>query len=191
MSRLLETWIAEHSAVVKNTFDNVTFQLLNEVASQIALALKANGKLMLFGNGGSAADCQHIAAEFVSKLKTDRVPLSAIALTTDTSILTAVGNDYGFENLFKRQVLALGKESDVAIGISTSGKSINVIEGLKACNNIGIHTILMTGSSDVDQSLNFVDHVLRVRSFDTAYIQEVHIMFGHMLCARAEELIGV
>ena len=81
MSRLLETWIAEHSAVVKNTFDNVTFQLLNEVASQIALALKANGKLMLFGNGGSAADCQHIAAEFVSKLKTDRVPLSAIALT--------------------------------------------------------------------------------------------------------------
>ena len=87
--------------------------------------------------------------------------------------------------------MALGKESDVAIGISTSGKSINVIEGLKACNNIGIHTILMTGSSDVDQSLNFVDHVLRVRSFDTAYIQEVHIMFGHMLCARAEELIGV
>ena len=146
---------------------------------------------MLFGNGGSAADCQHIAAEFVSKLKTDRVPLSAIALTTDTSILTAVGNDYGFENLFTSQVLALGKDSDVAIGISTSGKSINVIEGLKACNNIGIHTILMTGSSDVDQSLNFVDHVLRVRSFDTAYIQEVHIMFGHMLCARAEELIGV
>jgi D-sedoheptulose 7-phosphate isomerase len=189
--QMFEDWVAEHSEVVKNTFDPLMMKILDDVAYQIAHSLKMRGKLMLFGNGGSAADSQHIAAEFVSKLKSDRDPLAAIALTTDTSILTAVGNDYGFNDLFKRQVLALGKKNDIAIGISTSGNSENVIRALKTCSEVGIHTVLLTGNLAPTQLLNFIDHKVCVRSSETAHIQELHIMIGHMLCAKTEELLDV
>jgi D-sedoheptulose 7-phosphate isomerase len=143
--------------------------------------VRAGGKLLFFGNGGSAADAQHLAAEFVGRYEKDRSPLAAIALTTDTSALTAIGNDYGFEQVFARQIRALGRRGDVAIAISTSGRSQNVILGIEAAREAGLATIALTGG-DGGKLAPIVDIAIVVPSTTTARIQECHITIGHVLC---------
>lgn len=153
-------------------------------------AFQAGKKLLLFGNGGSAADAQHLAAEFVGRYVNDRAPLPAIALTTDTSVLTAIGNDYGFEQVFVRQIRALGRRGDVAIAISTSGRSRNVILGIEAAHEAGLATIALTGG-DGGNLAPIVDVAIVVPSTTTARIQECHIAIGHVLCEYVDgELLG-
>lgn len=146
---------------------------------------EAGSKLLVAGNGGSAADAQHIAAEFVSRFNFDRPGLPALALTTDTSILTAVGNDYGYDQLFRRQIEANGVAGDVFMGISTSGNSPNVIEALEAARLKGITTFGLTGESG-GKMRELCDHCLCVPDGDTPRIQEAHIVIGHTLCAMVE-----
>jgi D-sedoheptulose 7-phosphate isomerase len=148
-------------------------------------ALRAGGKLLIAGNGGSAADAQHLAAEFVSRFYFDRPGLAAIALTTDTSALTAIGNDYGFERLFSRQVDALGRAGDVFIGISTSGNSPNVLAALAECRTKRLITVGLTGRSGGKMAA-LCDHCLRMPSTETPKIQEGHIIVGHIICALVE-----
>lgn len=165
--------------------------LLNDVkrASDLLIsAYQAGKKTLLAGNGGSAADAQHIAGEFVSKFYFDRPGIPSIALTTDTSILTAIGNDYGFERLFARQVEAQGVEGDVFIGISTSGNSKNILAALEACKRKGIKTIGFTGEKKCMMD-ELCDVVIKVPSPSTPRIQESHIMIGHILCALVEEAL--
>lgn len=166
------------------TYTNSTVLNLKKTAHMIRQSIHDGGRLFLFGNGGSAADSQHIAAEFVSRLKTDRKPLPAIALTTDTSALTAIGNDYGFEYVFERQVQALVNAKDVVIGITTSGTSRNVIRGLDTANDLGAKTVLMTGNKTFTTAK--YDCILNVHSDVVATIQEIHIQFGHVICGMAE-----
>ena len=149
---------------------------------EIVRALKAGGKILLFGNGGSAADAQHIAAEFVNRYLLERPPLPAIALTTDTSTLTAIANDYGYDQVFARQVRALGARGDVALAISTSGRSPSVLHAVEVCRELGIETIGLTGG-DGGTLAGLVDLCLRVSaSTHAARIQETHILIGHVLC---------
>lgn len=157
-----------------------------EAAAQlIVTALRNNGKVLLAGNGGSAADAQHIAGEFVSRFHYDRPGLPAIAITTDTSILTAIGNDYGYERLFSRQVQALGNINDVFIGISTSGNSGNILDALKVAREQGMKTIGFTGAVG-GKMLDLCDIPLRMPSDETPKIQEGHIMIGHIICGLVE-----
>jgi D-sedoheptulose 7-phosphate isomerase len=148
-------------------------------------SLRNGGKILLFGNGGSAADAQHLATELVVRYKKDRAPMAALALTTDTSALTAGANDMGFEQVFARQVRALGRPGDVAVAISTSGRSANIIEGLKAAREQGLAATGMTGGDGGDM-VELADPLLIVPSRDTARIQEMHILLGHMLCGALE-----
>jgi len=172
----------------------VKYQLLNqclviaEIAAKLLEAFKNNKKIILFGNGGSAADAQHIAAELAGRYYMDRKPLPAEALTVNTSILTAIGNDYGFEQIFARQVEALGNPGDIAIGISTSGNSPNVIEGVRAAKRKGMITIGLTGA-DGGQLKNEVDYCICVPSKDTPRIQEAHILIGHIWCELIERAL--
>ena len=156
-----------------------------DAAALIAQCLRSGGKLLLFGNGGSAADAQHLAAEFVGRFQMERHPLPAIALTTDSSILTAVGNDYGFEQIFARQVQALGRSGDVAIGISTSGNSSNVTGAIKQAAKQDLNTIGLAGR-DGGSLAKCVDISITVRSSNTARVQECHITIGHILCELVE-----
>lgn len=161
------------------------------VIAEIVKSLKGGGKLLLFGNGGSAADAQHIAAEFVNRYMIERPPLPAIALTTDTSALTAILNDYGAEVIFAKQIQALGKKGDVAIAISTSGNSTNILRGIAVCREIGIRTIGLTGGTGGAMA-GRVDHLLCVSATrSTPRIQEVHILIGHAICELVDqELFG-
>lgn len=162
--------------------------LLQRVADAAALCVKAlrEGKKVMFaGNGGSAADSQHLAAEFVSRFNFDRPGLPSIALTTDTSMLTAIGNDYGFENLFSRQVQANGQAGDVFVGISTSGNSANIIKAVEQAKLMGIHTVAFCGEGG--KLPQMCDITLGAPSSLTPYIQETHISFGHILCGIVEE----
>jgi len=163
-------------------------QLIKEVAKVTTEAYKRGNKTLIAGNGGSAADAQHIAGEFVSKFYFDRPGLASIALTTDTSIITAIGNDYGYEKLFSRQVQANGVEGDVFIGISTSGNSKNIIEALKECKDKGIITVGLTGESGGAMK-ELCDYCICVPSNETPRIQESHILIGHIICAVVEEEI--
>lgn len=159
-------------------------ETLIRAATMIVEAFNNENKLMLFGNGGSAADAQHVAAEFVNKFMIERPPLPAMALTTDTSILTAVGNDIPsstFEDIFSKQIEALGMEGDVAWGMSTSGESANVIAGLRVARNRGLTTIGMTGSG-AGKLAEFAQILLRVDAKNTARIQECHITMAHIIC---------
>lgn len=149
-------------------------------------SLNRGGKILLFGNGGSAADAQHIAAEFVNKLDKRRKAIPAIALTTDTSIITSVANDSSFHQIFSRQIEALGKEGDLAIGISTSGRSKNVLNGLKAASRKGIKTAALLGKDGGDIK-NLASLSLIVKSSNTQRIQEIHVIIGHLLCSLVEE----
>lgn len=158
---------------------------IEEATEAIIASFTNKHKLLLAGNGGSAADAQHIAAELVNRFYFDRPGLPAIALTTDTSILTAVGNDHGISNLFARQINALGNEGDVFIGISTSGNSPNIIEALKYCKERKIITIGLTGSSG-NKMKDLCDICIIVPSDETPRIQEIHILIGHIMCSIVE-----
>lgn len=158
--------------------------LLNSVsaiAEHLVRSFKSGRKVLLAGNGGSAADAQHIATEFLARFRLDRNPLPALALTTDTSALTAIGNDFGFDQVFERQLRGLGARGDVFIGISTSGRSRNVIAALKAAREIGVTTIGFTGAGKSDM-LALCDLVLAAPSEDTAQVQQIHITAAHAIC---------
>ncbi|MEN0584166.1 MULTISPECIES: D-sedoheptulose 7-phosphate isomerase [unclassified Kosakonia] len=164
--------------------------ILNQIAVVADLITKAyrNGnKVILAGNGGSAADSQHIAAEFVSRFFFDRPGLPAIALTTDTSMLTAIGNDYGFDKLFARQLQAQSKAGDIFIGISTSGNSTNIIKAMEISKGLGVVSVALCGASGALKDI--VDYSINVPSKITPYIQECHICIGHMICAIVEKVI--
>jgi D-sedoheptulose 7-phosphate isomerase len=152
--------------------------------------LRQGGKLLLFGNGGSASDAQHIAAELVIRYAKTRAPIAALALTTDTSALTACGNDFGFEAIFERQLEAIGRRHDVAIGISTSGNSANVLRGLRQARAMGLATVGLIGG-DGGPMLALCDAAIVVPSVVTARIQEMHIMIGHVLCNALEQRLGL
>lgn len=165
------------------------FTLLNTVeriAQRCIAALRAGGKILFAGNGGSAADSQHLAAELVTRLGYDRPGMAALALSTDTSVLTAIGNDYSFEHLFSRQVQAIGQKEDVFIGISTSGKSPNILKALETARSKRITTIGFTGKT-APLMIERCDLLLNVPATETPKIQECHIMLGHIICALMEE----
>ncbi len=165
--------------------DSAIHATLAEAAKKTAAAMKAGHKLMVAGNGGSAADAQHLVAEFVSRLVEDRPAMRAVALTTDTSILTAIGNDYGFERSFARQVEALGQTGDVFMGISTSGRSPNILRALELCRQVGITTVGLTGESGGDM-VPLCDYLICVPSKVTMYIQQAHLALEHIFCMIAE-----
>ncbi|NVK54902.1 MAG: D-sedoheptulose 7-phosphate isomerase [Alteromonadaceae bacterium] len=167
--------------------DEALLQRLADAAALCVKALENGNKVMFAGNGGSAADSQHLAAEFVSRFNFDRPGLPSIALTTDTSMLTAIGNDYGFEHLFSRQVQANGMKGDVFVGISTSGNSANIIKAVEQAKDMGIHTIAFCGTGGKLPTM--CDITLNAPSDCTPYIQETHISFGHILCGIVEEQI--
>ena len=158
------------------------------IADAITRSLAGGGKLLLAGNGGSAADAQHLAAEFLSRFVSDRQPLPAIALTTDTSVLTAIGNDYGFDHVFERQVRGLGRQGDVFIAISTSGRSRNVLAALRAAREVNVTTIGFAGKNPGDMAA-LCDHCLYAPSDETAIIQQIHIVAGHIICGLVERTI--
>jgi D-sedoheptulose 7-phosphate isomerase len=169
------------SVTLKERFAAEAGELVVAAARRLAEVLENGGKLLLFGNGGSAADAQHLAAEFVNRFQVERPPLAALALTTDTSILTAVANDYDFHQVFAKQVRALGRPGDLAIGLSTSGNSPNVVAGLKAARGLGLATLALSGREGGPVAAA-ADLALVVPSRHTPRIQEVHITIGHVLC---------
>lgn len=184
MKTIINQEIAEHVKIAMS-MSNLTKSI--EIATQLCLnSLQNGGKILIFGNGGSAADAQHIAAELVGRFKIDRKGLSAIALSTDTSAITSIGNDFGYNQIFKRQAEALAKKGDVLIGISTSGQSSNVINGLKVASMIGCKAIGLSGS-DGGKMNQVCDINLVVPSKDTARIQEMHITIGHIICHLLEQ----
>jgi D-sedoheptulose 7-phosphate isomerase len=173
--------IFQESGQVKEAFVNENLNRIVAVVEAVTAALKAGNQILLFGNGGSAADAQHLAAEFVNRFVIERPPLPAIALTTDTSIITSIGNDYDFAEIFSKQIRAIGRKGDIAWGMSTSGTSVNVIRGLEAAQKIGMVTIGLTGRDGGDMA-KIVDYALNVSSTSTPRIQEVHITVGHVIC---------
>ncbi|EMR13665.1 Phosphoheptose isomerase 1 [Methylophaga lonarensis MPL] len=168
-----------HQQMVESLFDMAP--QLDALLDRVRDCVLAGNKVLFFGNGGSAADAQHLAAEFVVRYKDDRQPLGAIALTTDTSILTAHSNDYSFDTVFDRQIMALARPGDLAFGFSTSGNSKNVINGIKTAQQIGCYSVAFTGDSG-GALLNIADECIRIQSSETARIQEGHIIVGHWLC---------
>ena len=180
MQSIIKQEFREHIKASQNTLDSITNQI--ETASKICInSLKNGGKILIMGNGGSAADAQHIAAELVGRYKTERKGLPAIALTTDTSAITSIGNDYGFLHVFDRQVRALAQKKDVVIGISTGGTSSNVVNALITANELGCQTIGFSGK-DGGEFNTICDVNLLVNSNDTPRIQEMHILIGHTIC---------
>ena len=165
-----------------------TIATIARVSEVLIESLRAGHKLLLFGNGGSAADSQHIAAEFVGRFAFDRPALPALALSVNTSALTAIGNDYGFDQVFSRQIEALGASGDVAIGISTSGNSPNVLQGLITARKLGLHTVAFTGGSG-GKMMGAADHCLCAPSKETPRIQECHILIGHVISLLVEQEI--
>ena len=177
----------EESIAVKRRFIDANAEVIMNVARRMADAVASRHKILFFGNGGSAADAQHLAAEFVNRFQIERPPLAAIALTTDTSIITSIGNDYRFEDIFSKQVMALGNKDDVAVGISTSGNSANVIEGIEAARSAGMTTIGMAGRGG--RLADICDVCLCVPSDTTARVQEAHIRAGHMICDLVDRIL--
>jgi len=165
--------------------DRTLLASIAAMAQAIESSLRAGGKVLIAGNGGSAADAQHLAAEFLSRFLIDRRPLPAVALTTDTSVLTAVGNDYGFEQVFERQVRGLGRAGDVFLGISTSGRSPNVVRALKAAGEMNLVTIGFSGAGNTDMR-GLCRHYLAAPSRETAIVQQIHMVAGHVICALVE-----
>ncbi len=165
--------------------DRELLSVITEIARSIEMSLRTGGKLLLAGNGGSAADAQHLAAEFLSRFLVDRRPLPAVALTTDSSVLTAIGNDFGFENVFERQVRGLGRPGDVFLAISTSGRSHNILLALQAARETGLVTVGFSSAADTDMRA-LCQHFLAAPSRETAVIQQIHIVAGHAICALVE-----
>jgi len=168
--------------------DKKLIETVSKIIDEIVSALKRGRKILLCGNGGSAADAQHFAAELVGKFRKIRKALSAVSLTVNTSILTSIGNDFSFDDVFKRQVEAIGKEGDILIAISTSGNSKNVIEAVKQAKKMGIFTIGFTGK-DGGKLAEICDIVVKVPSSSTPRIQEMHITLFHAICGIVEEII--
>lgn len=179
----------DHIETAINTFKDLKndFEAMLEICTT---AIQNDNKIMFFGNGGSAADAQHLATELTIRYKTDRAPIAAIALTTDTSTLTAAGNDMGFDQIFARQIQAIGKTGDIAIGISTSGNSSNVLNALKLARDANIKTIGFTGNSGGKMD-EHCDVLIKIPSNTTARIQEMHITLGQMLCGALEQKLGL
>lgn len=171
--------IEEHLEVVRQVRDQQ--QVLQEIAQSMSAALRQGGKILWCGNGGSAGDSQHLDAELVGRFRRERRALRSLALTTNTSILTAIGNDYGYDAVFSRQVEAWGAPGDVLVGISTSGNSRNVVAALEIGRSLGMVTVAFTGAGGGKMGA-FADHLFAVSSCNTARIQEAHILAGHMLC---------
>ena len=176
------------SADLKIRFVKENVDKIISIVESVTHAIKQENKIILFGNGGSASDAQHISAEFVNRFLEERKPLPALALTTDTSIITSIGNDREFSEIFSRQIWALGKKGDVAFGMSTSGNSPNVIKAFQAAKEIGMKTVGLTGM-DGGQIATMVDYPLNVASFSVPRIQEVHISIGHILCEMVDFLL--
>jgi D-sedoheptulose 7-phosphate isomerase len=187
--KFYDSEFAEHEAVLNATAVSVREPFERLVAACVR-SLNAGGKLMFFGNGGSAADAQHLATELSVRYKTDRAAIAALALTTDTSALTAIGNDLGFEVLFARQIEALAKPGDVAIAISTSGQSENIIAALSKSREMGVVAAGLSGR-DGGRMVEVADPLIIVPSIVTARIQEMHIMLGQMLCNAIEIEMGL
>lgn len=179
---ILTESLAVKEQSIKNNID-----LIVKAADRLAACIAADNKILIFGNGGSAADAQHIAAEFVNRFQIERPPLAAIALTTDTSIITSIANDYNFDDIFAKQIRALGQKNDIAIGISTSGSSRNVIQAVKAAQMTGIMTIGLTGRGG--ELARLADLVFKVESDTTARIQETHILIAHILCDLVDRIL--
>ncbi len=175
------------SARVKQSFSDELISRIAQFAEKSAAALRAGGKIVFFGNGGSAADALHLAAELVVRLRTERVGLAALALTTNPSVLTAAGNDYGFERIFSRQIESLVAKNDVLVALSTSGNSPNVIRGVEAGGGRGAYLVAFTGDIG-GQLASKVDLLLNVPSNDAQRIQECHITIGHIACSLIEKL---
>ncbi len=189
LERLWQSELDDHAAVLAAT----RAALARDFARLVELAVKSlsgGGKLLLFGNGGSAGDAQHLATELVVRYRANRRALAAIALTTDTSALTAIGNDLGFERLFARQIEALGRPGDLALAITTSGRSPNVVRGLETARQMGLGAAALTGG-DGGEMKRLADPCLIVPSSTTARIQEMHITLGQMLCAAIEQALGL
>lgn len=190
----MEQAVAEaliNSMMAKEAFVKESRDRLIDLACQMVVTLRQHGKILIFGNGGSAADAQHMAAEFVNRFLINRRPLAALALTTDTSVITSIGNDFSFDEIFSKQVQALGKAEDLALGISTSGSSQNVIKAIEVAKDIGMRTAVLTGglSESVNELGKLADITLNVPSGKTAHIQEVHLWIEHVLCELVEEEI--
>jgi len=179
----MESIIKEHISII----NSIKLAPIKHVSEKIKECLGNNGKIIWMGNGGSAADCQHLAAEFVGRFERERKPYSSIALTTDTSILTAIGNDYGFDQIFVRQIRALCNENDVVIGITTSGDSENIILGLQKAKEIGAYTISFTGRTGGKASI-ISDYSIKILSNNTARIQEAHMLIGHIICSEIDKM---
>lgn len=187
MDKFISNQVKKSYETKQAIYENKELMALIKEVSQKAIEIYKNGnKTLIAGNGGSAADAQHIAGEFVSKFYFDRPGLASIALTTDTSIITAIGNDYGYEKLFSRQVQANGVNGDMFIGISTSGNSKNIIEALEECKEKNIITVGLTGQSG-GKMAELCDYCIKVPSPETPRVQESHILIGHIICAVVEE----
>jgi D-sedoheptulose 7-phosphate isomerase len=180
---------ASRDAFAKAAEDAGFMASLGKIAAAMTAALKAGGKILLCGNGGSAADAQHIAGELLSRYEFDRAPMAAVALTTDTSVLTAIGNDYGYEQLFERQVQGLGRKGDVLVALSTSGRSPNILRALDAAKKSGLVTIGFTGANGGDMAAR-CDFMLNAPSDKTPVIQQIHITAAHVICGLIERSIG-
>ena len=186
MKNYIEDQLKQSHAIISAILEDQSLkQALSKAIDACIGSLKSGGKILLAGNGGSAADAQHIAGELVSRFAFDRPGLAAVALTTDTSILTAVGNDYGYELLFSRQIQALGRKGDVFVAYSTSGKSPNILKALQAAKELGLITIGLTGNRNGPMNA-MCDHVLSMPSADTPKIQEGHLIMCHILCGAIE-----
>ena len=176
--------ILEDSLETKRQAVTSQEEVLIRAADMLATCVASGHKILIFGNGGSAADAQHLAAEFVNRFQIERHPLAALALTTDTSVITSIGNDYAFDLIFAKQIQALGRRDDVAWGISTSGNSPNVVAGLQSAREMGLHCLGMTGQGGALEKVS--DLLLAVPSTTTARVQETHIVMGHILCQLVE-----
>ena len=177
----------DDSIRIKKEFFTRNRDQIESCAELLSSAFKSKKKLLLFGNGGSAADCQHIAAEFINRFRMERRPLPALALTTDTSIITSIGNDYSYDDIFLKQIQALGNTGDIALGISTSGNSPNVIKAVMEAKDIGLSIIGFSGNKGQLKELS--DFPFCVDSDITARIQEVHILLAHILCDLTERMV--
>jgi D-sedoheptulose 7-phosphate isomerase len=186
---LLECELREHRVVFEATAGMLASPL-RDTLEILETGLRRGGKLLLFGNGGSAADAQHIAAELIVRYKSDRPAMAALAITTDSSALTACGNDLGFESVFQRQIAGLARPNDVAVGLSTSGTSPNVLAGLHQARSMGIATVGLSGAGG-GKMPNLCDAIIMVPSETTARIQEMHVMIGHLWCRELEQRLGL
>ena len=181
--------IDEHSIVLKKCRENILDSFLNAV--EVCTEAITNGnKILIFGNGGSASDAQHLATELTVRFSKDRKPIAAISLSTDTSALTAIGNDIGFDHIFSRQIEAIGSKGDIAIGISTSGKSKNIINGLKKAREMQLKCLAFTGNNTTFVR-DFCQEIIAIPAKNTSRIQEMHILIGQMLCNALEHNLGL